>query len=165
MTTAQGQTRVLKIGPKDFTVEHIAVAVLVERLQNLPKESYNDLMTLSSEIATCETPEECFDIMETMREIMFPEIVGELHLGNKIGSLTQTASIQSRCVWIGTKIKEKRQALHLTQEELAEKSDLPQSHISRLEGGKHSPSRKTLEKIAKALGIDIGDLDPNEPVE
>jgi len=48
----------------------------------------------------------------------------------------------------------------MTQQQLAEKAGLPQSHISRLEAGMHSPSHKTLEKIAAAMEIAMGDLDP-----
>ena len=50
----------------------------------------------------------------------------------------------------------------LTQVELAEKSGIPQSHISRLESNKHSPSRATLKRIAKALKVDLSELDPTD---
>jgi transcriptional regulator with XRE-family HTH domain len=58
-------------------------------------------------------------------------------------------------------IKELQLKAGWTQEQLAAESGLPQSHISRLEAGKHSPSRATLEKIAKALGVDVAVFDPS----
>jgi len=64
--------------------------------------------------------------------------------------------------FVGKKIRERREAAGLTQEQLAEKSGLPQSHISRLENARHSPSRSTLDKIASALQISLADLDPHE---
>jgi transcriptional regulator with XRE-family HTH domain len=63
--------------------------------------------------------------------------------------------------YLGGTIKKKRTEKGLTQAQLAEKSGLQQSHISRLEAGRYSPSWKTLGKIAEALGIEIGDLDPS----
>jgi transcriptional regulator with XRE-family HTH domain len=57
------------------------------------------------------------------------------------------------------RIKDLRVNAHLTQEELAELSGLPQSHISRLESGKHSPSRITLEKLAQALNVGVEAFD------
>jgi transcriptional regulator with XRE-family HTH domain len=62
--------------------------------------------------------------------------------------------------YVGNKIKEKRKAAGLSQQELEKKSGLPQSHISRLENGQHSPSFASLEKIARALGIPVSDLEP-----
>lgn len=45
-----------------------------------------------------------------------------------------------------------RKEKKLTQAELAEASEMVQSAIARLEGGKSIPKLRTLEKIAKAFG-------------
>jgi transcriptional regulator with XRE-family HTH domain len=68
--------------------------------------------------------------------------------------------LEARKDWIAKRIKEIRKERHITQAELAGTSGLPQSHISRLEAGLHSPSFKTVEKIAKALGVEVGEIDP-----
>ena len=47
----------------------------------------------------------------------------------------------------------------MTQVELEEKSGLAQSHISRLEAGKHAPTRTTIDRIAKALNVRPSDID------
>jgi DNA-binding XRE family transcriptional regulator len=60
----------------------------------------------------------------------------------------------------GGKIKELRLKAGMTQAELAQTAGLTQSHISRLENAEHSPTHFTLAKIAGALGIDVGELDP-----
>ena len=39
----------------------------------------------------------------------------------------------------------------MTQGELADKAGIPQSHVSRLETGKHVPTHLTIEKLAEAL--------------
>lgn len=149
----------LSFSPREASETDLAVAVLVHRISRLPKESLADLAELAPELARCEDSKTFSEIAETIREIMFPELIGDLHVG-KAGDTNATAGLDRRIEWIAAKIKEERRKAALTQKELAEKSNLPQSHISRLEAGKHSPSFKTLERLAQALGISVGELDP-----
>ena len=65
--------------------------------------------------------------------------------------------------FISQRIKAERESAGMSQTQLAEASGLKQSHISRLEAGKHSPSHITLNKIAKAIGIPLTNLSPNSP--
>lgn len=51
-----------------------------------------------------------------------------------------------------------REAAGLKQSDLAEMSGVSQGHISKLEIGDESPTLKTLQKLADALGISIQDL-------
>ena len=48
-----------------------------------------------------------------------------------------------------------RKELNITQEELAERSGIKQSNISRLERGTYNPSLSSLKKIAKGLGKEL----------
>ena len=59
---------------------------------------------------------------------------------------------------IGSRIKALRVARKLTQEDLAEKSDLNPKYISGIEVGKQNTTVDTLEKIAKALGVELSDI-------
>jgi DNA-binding XRE family transcriptional regulator len=59
---------------------------------------------------------------------------------------------------IGQKIKNHRQFLRLTQQDLADKTNIQRANIARIEAGKHSPSLLTLEKIAEALKIPVAQL-------
>lgn len=138
------------------------VAYLVHRFQTLPKESLAELSSLAPELLNCENPDTLREIMETMKEIVFPELIGAYHAG-KAGSVSDTEKLRKRMEWVGNKIRETRKSRGLTQAELAEKTGLPQSHISRLEAGRHSPSHKTLECIAAALAVSVGDFDPAYP--
>lgn len=59
---------------------------------------------------------------------------------------------------LGARIKELRRARGLSQDQLSEKVNIDPKHLSRIEVGKSYPSLNTLEKIAKALNVEIKDL-------
>ena len=56
---------------------------------------------------------------------------------------------------IGLKIKERRKALNITQEYVAEQLDVNPSHISNIECGRANPSLTTLIKIANVLQCSV----------
>ena len=63
---------------------------------------------------------------------------------------------------IGNKIAERRRALKLSQEQLAEKANISQTHISCVERERYNPSLELLRKIAEALDCRLFiDLIPN----
>ena len=68
---------------------------------------------------------------------------------------------------IGAKIKELRVLNGLTQEELADRSELSKGFISQLENDLTSPSISTLEDILQCLGITISEFfaKEEEPVQ
>ena len=60
---------------------------------------------------------------------------------------------------LGRRIQKLRKALGYTQEELAEKLNISRTHMGHhIEQGKKSPSLKLMEKIAKALKINLSEL-------
>ena len=60
---------------------------------------------------------------------------------------------------IGDKIKQLRNKQGLTQDELARKSDLPYTTLTKIETNVITkPSIQTVMKIAKGLGISLDDL-------
>ncbi len=147
--------------PQEVSPEHVIVTYLMHRILQLPKEALSDLTALAPDLANCRSAGEFREIAQTIREILFPEVlIGGVHEG-ALGP-DQDAALEKRSGWIGTRIRELRKQAELTQEQLAERSNLPQSHICRLENGHHSPSHKTLERIAKALRVRLSDLDPGE---
>jgi DNA-binding transcriptional regulator YiaG len=78
--------------------------------------------------------------------------------------LTMAASDEPIQKWLGfvsKRIHSLRKKAGLTQMQLAERCGLPQSHISRLERGEHSPSNKSIRAIATALGVHPKELDPS----
>ena len=59
---------------------------------------------------------------------------------------------------IGIKIRLLRTKLKLSQEKLAEFSNLNKNTVGLIERGEISPTIETLEKIAKALDVEIKEL-------
>ena len=49
--------------------------------------------------------------------------------------------------------------MNMTQEELAEKSEISRQSVCNIEQGKQKPSGRTLIEISKALGIQVEDLE------
>jgi DNA-binding XRE family transcriptional regulator len=138
----------------------LALSILIDRLGTLSKEDRDDLFELLSEWAKVDDPEERARILEAMEEIL----AGPPSVEAKAMPLTEVKPMPPRLKnwteFISKGIRNAREAAGLTQQQLAEKAGLRQSHISRLENGEHSPNHITLEKIAHALGKSIGDLDP-----
>ena len=66
---------------------------------------------------------------------------------------------------IGNRLKELRVLKGLTQEELADRSELSKGFISQLERNLTSPSIATLMDILQCLGTTIGDFFTEEPEE
>lgn len=58
-----------------------------------------------------------------------------------------------------------RKKLNLTQKELAEKTGIKQSAISRVESGNQNTTIKTLALIADGLEISVSDLTKNRELE
>ncbi len=59
---------------------------------------------------------------------------------------------------IGIKIRLLRTKLHYSQEKLAELSELNKNSIGAIERGESRPAIDTLERIAKALEIELKEL-------
>jgi len=52
-------------------------------------------------------------------------------------------------------IKERRESLQVTQETLAELSDVGLRTLKQFESGKGNPTLKTLQKISDVLGLEL----------
>lgn len=53
----------------------------------------------------------------------------------------------------GREIKEKREALNLTQADIADKAGVSVNYYARVERGEENPTLKKIQGIKKALGI------------
>lgn len=61
-------------------------------------------------------------------------------------------------VRFGNKVKEERLRSNLSQEKLAEKAGVHRTYIGMIERAERNITLRNIEKIAKALGVNIKDL-------
>lgn len=71
---------------------------------------------------------------------------------------------------LGQRIRQLREHQGLSSRALARAAGLSETYVSQIERGRETPSLKTLAKIARALGVPLGDLvdeggKAKEPVE
>ncbi len=59
---------------------------------------------------------------------------------------------------LGLAVKHRREELGLTQEQLANDTDLHQRWISNVETGKRNPSYASLRRLAAGLGLPVSEL-------
>lgn len=78
-------------------------------------------------------------------DVFFNEMIKDSEVKREFDAL------ESEFQLIREMIKARREA-GLTQKELAERTGLQQSNISRIENGNGNPSLETLNKIAQSLG-------------
>lgn len=60
----------------------------------------------------------------------------------------------------GQTIRDRRQRLRISQEDLAELSGLDRTYIGGIERGERNPSLKNIARIAAALRVDVAELFP-----
>lgn len=59
---------------------------------------------------------------------------------------------------LGSNLREARERLGLTQEQVAQRSGVHATEVSRIEAGKRDPQVSTLERLAKAVELGPGQL-------
>jgi len=59
---------------------------------------------------------------------------------------------------VAAQVREIRRARHLSQRQLAGRMQVPRTYISKIENGKAVPTLSSLERLAGALGVEVGQL-------
>jgi DNA-binding XRE family transcriptional regulator len=131
-----------------------------KRFLELPKETREQIDELRDLFAQCDDPNERDEIIRTAVEILMPASLGKLAPLDQGVSREAKAKVAAYRKAVGDNVRDLRERRGLTQDELARKSGLPQSHISRLEHGKHTSTSETIRRLAKALRTTRGRIDP-----
>lgn len=131
------------------------------RLCHLSPDDLNDLMELTKLLAQSTDTEERKQIVRTISEFVFPpwfrNDANEEREDKETEAREKLTDYRKK---VGEQIRRRRQELRMTQQRLAELAGLPQSHISRIEVGRLTPTHITIEKIAEALQVKQSQLDP-----
>lgn len=152
-------TEVLDSLPEEVQQIVLALSILIARIGSLPPADRDDLFELLTAWRQASDKEEQRCIRRAMTEILTQGKVG-VRREPLAAEHPLPRGVKGWAEHVGRKIRSLREKANLTQTQLAEKAGLPQSHISRLENAEHSATHLTLEKIAQALGVTAGDIDP-----
>ena len=158
MTTMAGPRQLL-FGDRAAT---LALEVLKECIDKLPlkDEDKQDLWGFVGDWLRADDEEDRAYIEKAMQEVVLGPKGTVARLA--IEATEEAPEGYTKWVtWVSSQVKKQRTSAGLTQQQLAKKSGLPQSHISRIENAVHSPSHATLSKIADALGLPLSAFDPS----
>ncbi|MFO0799200.1 MAG: helix-turn-helix transcriptional regulator [Gemmataceae bacterium] len=137
----------------------LALSVITSRINKLGPGDRDDLFALMIEWQRSSDKDERVSVKTAMLEILTQGQVTAKPLP-LTGEHPIPVKAESWARHVGMTIRKLRDQAGLTQEQLAQRAGLPQSHISRIETATYTATHKTLEKIAAALGVKVGDLDP-----
>lgn len=156
MATKSIENRHKELSDREATTA-LALGVLIDRIGSLPKADRDDLFELVKALKNGTTEEDRQSIRVAMEEILnqVPVTATRMPMDD-----SQPPKLKRWTEHVGAKIRELRKKAGMTQDELATKASILQPHLSRLENAEHSPTHKTLKKIAKALATDVAQLDP-----
>ncbi len=135
-----------------------AMKVIAKGLKKLPRQDREDFGELWDFLWSEDASEEDIEAAKNAIVEILTRKTSRIQAIPLLSNGSQSLAKYRRIV--GAKIRELRKAANLTQEQLAEKAGILQGYISRLEKDEHSPSHKTLAKIADALGVAVTELDP-----
>ncbi len=86
-------------------------------------------------------------------EIEVPEPVAS-STAEAAGTRTQS----NRCSKIAVRLREIRNARHLSQRQLAARLDVPRTYISKIENGRAMPTLSSLQRLATALAVPMCEM-------
>ncbi len=134
-------------------------------LVGLPARKQARLLELLELYGKSDDDQEREEILEAMAEIL--QRSQQRQKAIRVEELWQGISpegargLRKHRRWLARRVRKLRLKRGWSQHELARRSGLPQSHISRLENAKHTPTYLTIEKLARAFGVSPGELDPS----
>ncbi len=132
-----------------------------ERLISLPSDKLEQLQQLRDYFGRARTQRERREIIDAVAELIWPPNDGTKAVNLELGiDKRARAKVDNYREQVGNAIRRRREKLNMTQEELAKLAGIPQSHVSRLEQGRHAPTHITVKRLAKALKTRPAKLDP-----
>jgi DNA-binding XRE family transcriptional regulator len=153
MTVVADKTKKPELSPKE--------RAMLDRILGLRPTQQKRIWELVQLYQGAPSEQEAVEIGDVVAEILFrdPDTCTAAPLEDEQSKDKGKALARHRA-YVGRQIRKHRQRLKMSQEKLAEKAEIPQSHVCRLETGKHAPTYLTIEKLAKAMNVKPSELDP-----
>lgn len=137
----------------------LALSIVVDRIGKLPEADRDDMFELLLEWRKVGDQESRASIQRAMEEILAQTPISTKPMPLDPGP-QRFVALEKWSESVASRLRRFREESGMTQADLALKTGLPQSHISRLESAAHSATFKTLEKLAAALNVEVRELDP-----
>ena len=134
---------------------------MLDRFLALKRSKQHRLFELADLFEKSCDDKEREEVQSAAAEILFPRSSDAVRAEPLRATESGKEKLQKHRDHVGNKIKKLRVQAGLTQPELAERSGLHQSHICRLELGQHAGTYKTIQRIADALDVAPGEIDPS----
>ncbi len=157
MTTMQAKFTSASSGLEEETLT-MAVAIVAERIAGLRDDDRQDLYDLVKALSQAQCAEDFTAAVGGMREILDQQPQRAILFPSAPEEPSRALDGWNR--HIAGAVRRRREHVHLTQQELAAKTGLTQSHISRIENAELSPSHRTVDRLAAALGVEPSEIDP-----
>lgn len=134
---------------------------LLESILGLRPTQRRRVLALSRLYEKARNDQEAAEIAEALAEILFrdPKSLVATSINDE-PSKDKGKALEEHRAYVAGRIKKHRRRLKMSQEELARKAGIPQSHVCRLETAKHAPTYLTIEKLAGAMNVKPSQLDP-----
>ena len=134
---------------------------ILDRILRLRLSQQTRILQLVGLYQEAASEQEGVEIAEALAEILFrdPESLTATTIEGERSKDAGKALGKHR-KYVGGQIRKRRRQLKMSQEELAKRAGIPQSHVCRLETGKHAPTYVTIERLAKAMRVKPSQLDP-----
>jgi len=138
-----------------------AISAVMARIAQLSPVEFADMQELLDLYhQTGSGDQDHAGVAAAIQELLYPQGLTATVDPSAVISPQTRAKLQRYQAQVGSAIRQRREALNVTQQQLAAKAAIQQSHLSRLENGQHRASGRTMYRIAKALRINLNLLDP-----
>ena len=143
-------------GVEEIGIQEGIVLGILNHLRALSKEARDDLLRLARKYFRTDDEGKA-EIRQAILEIVENAPAEEADWSIPPPGMSQAqlahgqSEIEKRRADVAAWLKRERDQRGWTQRELAERAGLYQSHISRIEAGRHLPQEATRDKLAKAL--------------
>jgi DNA-binding XRE family transcriptional regulator len=154
MSTTRAPIEVMNSLTPELQQVLYATSVLSSQFAKLGKQDRADLIELIGCLGQATDQDERVEIQKAMLEIMADKATTTSPM-----DLHEPVMSSNWAKTVGAKIRSLRSTANITQQQLAKKAGLQQSHVSRIESSEYSPTHMTLCKIAKVLNVAVEEFE------
>jgi hypothetical protein len=134
------------------------VRAFARRLKRLSQADFEELLDLVRHLHRADDQEEYDSWIRAIEELLEPRPTGTEPF--PLQDEPMPPGLRRWVEHVGGKIRELRTGAGMTQADLSRAAGIPSDYIRRLEDLEHPASHLALTKLARALGVDVGAIDP-----